>query len=270
LRLRHGGRLGARIVLRSYPGERATLVGIVEIQRGVNDVTLSRLNIEGTGDENTVKILSARDVVEKSNITNYRRGASCMILGDNSGWGQAMQPIIRHNRIHDCGSNALDYNHQHGIYGANVVAGRIVYNVIWNVAAKAVQLYPNAQQTRFAYNIIDGGGPSVRGGVIFGGDDTHASNDNVVEHNIIAYARSYNIDASWEATVGSGNIVRKNCLWAGREGNIDLEAGGFSASGNIVANPLFVNRNQHDYRLRRRSSCWQVFFDAGTTRSRRR
>jgi hypothetical protein len=256
--MRRSGRADARVVVRSYPGERATLVGIVLIPHGVNDVTLSRLNILGTGSQNTVKVNSLGDIVEHNNITNNQRGASCMILGSNDGWGQAVAPIIRHNRIHDCGSNDLDYNHQQGIYAENVVDGEIVHNVIWNVAAKAIQLYPNAQRTRFAYNIIDGGGPSIRGGALFGGDDTYTSNNNVIEHNVIAYARTYNIDAFWERAVGTGNVAMQNCVWRGEAGNINFDAGGFTASKNVVADPRFVNRGRHDYRLRPRSRCRRI------------
>ena len=41
-----------------------------------------------------------------------------------------------------------------------------------------------------AYNVIDGGSPSVRGGVVFGGEADYQSSDNVVELNVIAYATS--------------------------------------------------------------------------------
>jgi hypothetical protein len=257
LRTHHGGAPGAPITIRSYPGERAKLVGIIYLAQGSNYVTLSALGIEGTGEENTIQIHSDHDIVEDSSITNAWRGNSCMILGDTSGDGAATLPIIRRNRFHECGSRE-NGNQDHAIYAANVNGGQIVDNVFWNTAAYAIQIYPNAHRVRFAHNVVDGDAPSVRGGVFFGGDSDYASSDNVVEYNVIAYAQTFNIDFSWDGATGSNNIARRNCLWAGREGNINTERGGFSRIDNKVANPLFVNKTKHDYRLKPRSRCRRV------------
>ena len=276
LQPRRGGAPGAPITIRSYPGERAKLVGIVYIERGINYVTLSALDIEGTGGENTVQITSANDIVEDSSITNAWRGNSCMILGDTSGDGAATLPIIRRNRFHECG-NPENGNLNHAIYASNLDGGQIVNNLFWNTSALTIQLYPNAHHVRFAHNVVDGDAPSVRGGVFFGGDSDYASSDNVVEYNVIAYAQTFNIDSGWDGATGSNNVARHNCLWAGREGNINTEGGGFSRVDNKVANPLFVNKKKHDYRLKRRSPCRRVVgFDtaallrAGATRAARR
>ncbi len=200
-----------------------------------------------------MKINAADVVVESSDITNAWRGVNCIILGNNEGWGPAVRPVIRGNRIHECGSpdNA---SLEHGIYAANTDGGRIVGNRIWNVTGYAMQLYPNSQRMRVTRNIVDGGEPSVRGGIVVGGDDEYASNGNVIEHNVIAYARTYNVRSSWEGRVGHGNIVRTNCLWAGAQGNVDAD-GGMVATRNRVADPRFVNRARHDYRLAARSRC---------------
>jgi hypothetical protein len=276
LQPRRGGAPGAPITIRSYPGERAKLVGIIYIERGINYVTLSALDIEGTGGENTVQITSANDIVEDSSITNAWHGNSCMILGDTSGDGAATLPIIRRNRFHECG-NPENGNLNHAIYASNVNAGQIVDNLFWNTSALTIQLYPNAHHVRFAHNVVDGDAPSVRGGVYFGGDSDYASTDNVVEYNVIAYAQTFNIDSGWDGATGSNNVARHNCLWAGREGNINTEGGGFSRVDNKVANPLFINKKKHDYRLKRRSPCRRVVgFDtaallrAGATRPARR
>ena len=138
---------------------------------------------------------------------------------------------MRLNRIHECGSNAVAYNRHHGVYAADVVDGQIVDNLFWNSAAYAIQLYPNAQRTRFAHNVVDGDDPSVRGGVLFGGDSSYNSRDNVVEQNVITYARTHNVESWWGGTVGSGNVARNNCLWAGAQGNIGPQVG-FSAINN--------------------------------------
>jgi Right handed beta helix region len=263
LRMRRGGVRDAPVTIRSYPGERATLVGIVHVPRGSNYVRLSRLTIRGTGGSNTVKIYAHRVIVQKSTITNWGRGDSCMILGSNDGYGRATRVVVRSNRFHNCGSLAHD-NKDHGIYAQNVANGQIVGNVFWNSAGRAIQLYPNAQQTRFAHNVVDGGPPSVRGGVLFGGDSQHASNNNVVEYNVVAYAVTDNITSNWEdGLVGTGNIARRNCVWNAGNDNIDRDEGGFVPQANTVANPMFVSRLTRDYRLRSESECRDVVgFDA--------
>jgi Right handed beta helix region len=261
VRFDHGGRPGARITLRSYPGERATLLGNVSVTNDSDYVTLSRLRIEGTGGSNTVKIYAAHAVVESSVITNAWRGRSCMILGSDS-YGVAVGPIVRRNRFRECGSR-FNGNQDHAVYAQSVVDGTIIGNVFWNSAAYAIVLYPNAQRTRVAYNVVDGSAPSVRGGVLFGGESSQASSDNVVERNVIAYAETYNIAATWDDTIGTGNVAARNCLWGGKEGNVDRSEGGFRTHGNVVANPAFQNRERRNYRLRAASLCRRVIGSAG-------
>ena len=243
--------------IRSYPGERAKLVGIVLVRSTASGVTLSHLDIEGTGPENTVKVYAADVIVEDNDVTNAWRGRSCMILGSNSGYGQALRVIVRRNFFHECG-NPANGNLDHGIYAQNVLDGEIVGNVFWNLASYAIQLYPNAYRTRFAHNVIDGASPSIRGGVVFGGDTSYASKDNVVEYNVVAYAASYNITSTWSGAVGSGNVARNNCVWAGSSGNVNTSKGGFTASGNVTSDPLFVSRSSRDYRLSPLSPCLAV------------
>jgi chitodextrinase len=243
--------------LRSYPGERARLVGIIQVKSTAARVTLSDLDFEGTGGANTVKVYAPDVVLERNSITNLGRGNSCLILGSNSGYGQAARAVVRRNRFHDCGSVA-NGNKDHGIYAQNVIDGQITDNVFWNSAAYAVQLYPNAQRTRFAHNVVDGDAPSVRGGVLFGGDGSYASSDNVVEDNVIAYAETYNITSTWSGPVGSGNVARANCLWAGTMGNVNTSKGGFTAYANTVADPLFLDRLHRDYRLAPTTACLGV------------
>lgn len=238
--------------IRSYPGERARLIGIVVVRNTANTVTLSHLDVEGNGTQNTIQVYAADFVIEDNSITNLGRGRSCMMLGDNAGTGAAVRTIVRRNRFHDCGKPA-NGNQDHGIYTGNLVDGQIVNNIFWNSSAYAIHLYPNAQRTRVAYNVIDGDSPSVRGGVIVAGDSNYASKDNVIELNIIAYSQTSNIETYWESAVGTGNVARRNCVWAGRVANIT--GNGLTASENLVADPLFVNRANRDYRLSLSSPC---------------
>ena len=192
-------------------------------------------------------------MLEESDITNAWRGRSCLILGNNEGGGQAVAPIVRGNTFHECG-NPENGNLDHGVYAANVLDGEIVDNLFYNSAAYTIQLYPNAQRTRFAHNVVDGSGPSVRGGIVFGGDGRFASGDNVVERNVIAYAATAAITSYWEGPVGTGNLARDNCVWGSRGDDITAEWG-FTAVANRVARPLFASRSARDYRLAPGSQC---------------
>jgi hypothetical protein len=135
------------------------------------------------------------------------------------------------------------------------VDGEIVDNLFYNSAAYTVQLYPNARRTRFAHNVVDGSGRSVRGGIVFGGDNRYASSDNVVERNVIAYAATAAITSYWEGPVGTGNIARDNCVWGSRYDDDITREWGFTAVGNRVARPLFAGRDARDYRLAAGSQC---------------
>ena len=196
---RRGGRAGAPLTLRSYPGERAKLVGIIDIPHGADYITLSGLAIEGTGagGANSVKVYSRGVVIEDSDITNAWRGRSCLMLGNVSGGGQAVAPIIRGNTFHECGDTD-NGNHDHAIYAANVAGGEIVDNLFYNSAAYGSSSTRTPTNMRFAYNVVDGSAPSIRGGLVFGGDEDHASSNNTVEHNVIAHAATNAITSNWE------------------------------------------------------------------------
>ena len=242
----------SNVTVMAYPGERPVLRGLVIIRNGANAVHLANLSVEGPGGSNTIQVYGDDFVLEGSDITNSWRGRSCMMLGDNSA-GTPDRPVIRNNRFHECG-NLSNGNQDHAIYAAHVVDGRISSNTFWDSAAYAIQLYPDAQGTIVSHNTIDGGSPSVRGGVIFGGDSNNASSGNVVEYNVIAYAATYNIDSWWGGPVGNSNIARYNCVYGGGAGNI-APTKGFVSQDNVIANPLFEDRSTSDYTLLATSPC---------------
>jgi hypothetical protein len=239
----------------SYPGERAVLHGIVVARSGASKVELANVTVDGDGSQNTIQVYAADFTLAGSDVTNSWRGRSCMMLGESSA-GTAIRPVIRGNRFHECG-NPANGNKDHAIYANQVVDGLITENVFWNSAAYAIQLYPNAQNTVFSHNVVDGGG-SVRGGVIFGSESSGVpSSGNTVANNIITYAATYNLESYWGGTPGTGNSARSNCLYGGALGNIGTTSG-YSSQNNTSADPQFVNRTAHDYRLKTGSDCLAV------------
>jgi hypothetical protein len=256
LKFFHGGRPKAPVTIRSYPGERARLKGVVYFPQGSPHVTLRDVDIDGrapwlTSDTVTVQIMAADVTFEGNDLTN-RGLKSCMILGSNSGWGRAVRTHIRRNVIHGCGNpghGMLD----HGIYAENVLDADISGNVFWGNAAYAVHLYPNAQGTRVTRNVMADNG----GGVIFAGEGSRASSRNLVERNVIARSRhDFNITFYWPTrqTVGTGNVARDNCLFDGARGNIARQVG-FAAAGNVIADPKFANPAARDYRPAAGTAC---------------
>lgn len=249
----------AGIAVRSYPGERATLRGVVFVPQGSNRVTLSDLNFDGrqtvvTGTSTPVgiQVMAFDTVIERNDITNHRV-KSCMILGSNSGWGQAQRTVVRLNRFHDCG-NPANGGLDHSIYAQNSVDGAITDNVFTGSSAYAIQLYPNADRNHVARNVIDG---NARG-LVFGGNTTLTSDSNVVEHNLItnSYAR-YNVEDSWSGPEGTGNVLQRNCVHNGASGNL-ANPDGWTATENLVVDPQYVDRAAGDLRLRAGSPCLTV------------
>jgi hypothetical protein len=247
------GRGGTTVT--SFPGERARLTGgYVYVPQGSDHVTVSHLDIDDpVGSQVTVQIMAANTLLERLDITNRRRH-SCVIVGSNAGAGAAAFTVIRESRIHDCGDPAHG-NQDHAIYVENSAGARITDNLFWNASGWAVHLYPNARRTTVAHNVIDGNGR----GVIFAGDSTLASSHNVVSQNLITNSTvEYNLQSWWGGPVGTGNVARSNCLYNGRLGNIASPRTGFTAVANKIADPSYVDRQQHDYRMRAGSPCLAV------------
>ncbi len=253
---RHGGSAGAPLTLSSAPGETATIRGgIVYVPSGSEHVTLVNLHIDTAGaGQPGIQLMSGSTSLVGDDITNGSTKSSCIILGNNDGWGQARDTLIQDDVIHQCGSPG-DGNQDHAIYFDNSVGAVINHNVIWGAAAYAIHLYESAQDSTITENVIADNGY----GVIFAGSESHYSNGNVVERNIIAGARhSYDIESYFPHSVGHGNLAADNCLAGGRPQPITTVKLGFSVRSNVVADPMFADAAHHDYTLRSGSPCLGV------------
>lgn len=252
LRFGHGGRSGARITVRGYPGERARLAGVVYVPRGADSVTLSQLDVDDPtpfARQITIQVNARDTVLDSLDVTNDAR-KNCVILGSLGRYGPAVHTIVRDSVLHRCGDPA-NHLRDHAIYVSNASRTRITGNLIWGAGGFAVQLYPRARGTVVRGNVIADNG----GGVIFGGEGAYASSGNVVERNVIAgSAGDFNLASYWPARVGTGNAARDNCLLAGSGGDVDPD-GGFAVDGNAFGDPSFADGGAHDYRLIRVTPC---------------
>lgn len=258
LRFSHAGRPDARITLAGYPGETATLRGgPLYVPSGSNDVTITHLHIDTKGAGQVgVQIMSADDELTNDNITNENTPGSCVILGSDTGWGQARNTLVADNVVHQCGYNPADPFEDHGIYDDNTVDATITRNIFWGMPyGWGVQLYPNAQGTQVTHNVINNRGQ----GVVIGGDSTYTSSGNVIAYNVITTTiRGYDIESWWGGAVGASNIAVRNCLYNPHSLVIQQPSLGLSAADNMIAKPRYANAAKDNYLLSPRSPCIPV------------
>lgn len=201
--------LRAGTTLRSAPEERATIyVDSLIVPSSSTDVTISDLSIVGGDDSLTVVAVGDGFTLERNDISNDDAGTSCVLVGSQDHRTEA--GIIRDNVIHSCGQDGEDLHH--GIYAQNVGPDEdgtgllIEGNVIYDVAAYAVQLFPESIGAVVRRNVIDGGGRSIRGGIVLDGE---VSRDHLIEENVIARTQTGAI----VQRSGTGHQSRGNCFW---------------------------------------------------------
>ena len=180
------------ITLTRYAGDKATVKGRFYVPEGADNVTVEGLYLDGTNPDGLPSPTVNADGVtfRRNDVTNYHRSI-CFTLG-HPDWGRADNTTIEFNRIHDCGRLPAT-NHDHGIYVATATNTLIRGNWIYDNADRGVHLYPDAQKTTITGNVIDGNGE----GLIFSGEFGVASNDTLVEGNVITNSKVRNNVESW-------------------------------------------------------------------------
>ena len=210
------------------------MVGRLHVADEANNVVVQQLDLDG---RNRARLpgptINGDNVVFRDNDVTNRHTTICFLLGSIE-WGRARGTVIERNRIHNCGEMPPS-NHHHGIYVEASERARITGNWIYDNADRGVQLFPDAQNTYVAGNVIDGNGQ----GIVF----SRKSSNNVVENNVLSNPLvRYNIE-SFELT-GSGNVARRNCVWSTRHwGNAGIQLDiGIPVLDNVVTDPGYLNR----------------------------
>jgi hypothetical protein len=232
--------------LTSYPGETATINASSQIELSGSNLTISKLKIVGSSGL-TIRVYGDNIVINGNDITNNHNGMSCIIVGGSTIMTHNL--TVTGNTIHGCGGagSTLD----HGIYASHFIGMTVTDNLFYNNSGYSIQLYPEATGAIVTHNVIDGGPPSTRGGIVV--DASPTSDNHDIERNIIAYTVSGGIvDKS-----GTGNQANYNCFFSNSSGNIG-GGGSISQIGNITADPMFVNRAAGNYRLGTNSPCLSV------------
>jgi hypothetical protein len=244
-------------VLRSYPHERATIIGRIYISATADGSVLEGLNLDGQNAKGSPSpSIDASNVTVRNNDIYNGHTAICFGLGQ-PGFGEAVNVKILDNRIHGCGKLPAA-NHDHGIYVVWGEGTLIRGNLIYDNADRGIQLYPDAHESLVVGNVIAGNGQ----GIVFGGDEVSASTGNIARYNVISDSVTrFNIESSWGGTTGAGNYAVSNCVWSAQggylsgapsgSGILDQQIG-FQAFDNRVANPGFGDIASGDLRVRNR------------------
>jgi Right handed beta helix region len=254
VRIWRGGRPGARVVLMSSPGQTARIVGRLEIVQGANYVTVAGLELNGRNPARleSPMIDSNHDTFAYDDVTNDHTGI-CFGIG-NPTWGWATGTLITHDLVHGCGRMAPGDNYQHGLYIGAATDTTVAWDIIYDNAARGIQLYPDAQHTTIDHNIISGNGE----GILIGGEGGKASSFTNVFDNVISDARArHDVESWWPPgnPVGVDNRVHNNCIWGGREGGIDTASGGIIARHNMTVNPGYADASADNYAMSSTSPC---------------
>jgi parallel beta-helix repeat protein len=270
-RITKGGASGQAVTLRSLPGERATYSGWMVVAETANFVTVEDMTIDGSTaplnadgwTHSTPTIRGDHVSFLRNDVTNRHRGI-CFLVGQAD--TTASDTLIQGNRIHNCGHLPAT-NHHHGIYASNSQNARILDNWIYKNADRGVQLYPNADGTLIAGNVIDRNGL----GVLFSGSGAQVSEGNELRNNIITNSRiRWNVAENYNQTrlVGRDNTVHHNCLRATHRDKYYNTDGGINPTSrwlvihdNLRAAPGYVAAKAvpADYRLDASSECRAVY-----------
>ena len=172
---------------------------------------------------------------------------TCISIGINAP-SRAVDAVLDGVSVHGCG-RAAGHAQAAGIAISYATGTRLTNSYVYDNPARGVQLYPDAQRSFIANNVIDGqrNGMGDGMGIQFAGDTTRASSDNLVQHNVISNNESYEVGFNWEGPVGTGNVLRENCLFHPQNSNATIQPGGprgFSEEGNSPSvDPIYVNRS---------------------------
>ncbi len=207
------GTSSARILVSSYPGERAVIKGLVSISNP-RFVTFNAFNVTwntGNYDQHMFKITGGSGwVLQSSEIWGARSFADLLIAGSPHGWA------VRYNVIHDTYGGEADVNRSHNIYAntnLDATAGVIERNLIYNAT--------HGTNLKLAGAGGSGGGAAnvlVRYNTLYNatqplliGDGSH---NITATRNIIGKSAKGNVVRLYDL-VGGGNSVRDNVLFAG-------------------------------------------------------
>jgi hypothetical protein len=250
----------------SYPGEHATLLGSLRVERPATGAVVENLTLDGKNPDNYFNpIIYADNAIMRNNEITNEHTTNCVHLAHYYDDPAPTNVVIENNNIHDCGVLPAQ-NHQHGIY---IAASRhliIRNNVIWNTADRGIQLYTDVKDTQIYGNVINNNGV----GIIISGADGLTTSNTLIQHNLITYSNVRHNVESWfgpGTSPGTNNVVRDNCIhgaqgwYAGSDDSGMGDQEGFTATDNVNADPGYENAPAGDFKMSPDSPCAGIFAD---------
>ncbi len=241
-----GGARNKRMVLRSVPGEEATLEGSIYVPEGSDYVSIADMRIDasendpdGPSSSQAIRIMAEHTNIRGNDITNHRPdvdpedAGSCILLGEEG--RHAEDTNVKGNRIHQCGNTDSEDSNGHGLYVSHASDTRIVDNLVYDNAASGIQLYPDSRDSRVEGNVLDANEQNLL--------VNDGSPDNTASGNVFSNPTdSHNVKVG----DGEGNKVTGNCLWSeGGESGFE-PAENVSASENVTAGPQYEDRESFE------------------------
>lgn len=247
------------ITLAPYEDEAVTLEGEIKVLPPGSGSTIQGLRLNGASGESQIgpRIYADGVTLRDNEITNDH-ASICVSVGRYYSSPPPQGVMIERNRIHDCGA-LPPTNKDHGIYLSEARDTIVRDNWIYNNTDRGIQLYPNADGSTITGNVLDSNGE----GVVFAGEGSNTSSNNVVADNVISNSNlGWNVYSNPNGTRAEGNVLRHNCLWAGdaapdyeSNGGVETPSENFTARANSVVDPLYVDRDARDYTLSSDSRC---------------
>jgi hypothetical protein len=162
---------------------------------------------------------------------------------------------------------------QHGVELVHTIDARIVDDAIYGNADRGIQLWPDADGTVVAHDVLDGNGSNLNLGAYV--PDEFFTENTLVRDNIVANSvlRSCSIcdvpPGDTTQIVGYfppgegtfGNVVENNCIFE-PDSSRNFEGYGYLQRENVLAEPLYVDASSGNYGLQSESPCTGFGLDA--------
>ena len=272
--IRAGGTQNRPLVLTTVRGRgRAHVNGIVQVNDSASWVVLERLFLDSRNpplvDGVGIKIFGDHVVLRDSEVTSGGERI-CVQTGDANGrYGIAWYPLIERNRIHGCGNRgprgSKSYPSGHAVYMQADRFARVRDNYIYDtnyggtLGGRGIQLWPDSQDATIEHNVIDN---SNAWNVIVSGSryPTGTTHGAKIRRNVMTNPVEYNLTTTWLGVEPQpGVAVTENCVTPGFRGYFALVTWegkpSYVEQDNVRADPLYVDREAKDFRLRSGSPC---------------
>jgi hypothetical protein len=214
INMKSGSPTQARITIKGYPGESATIRAAIEHLDGDAPATLDGLKIDSHGASHaSIRWWGDNLTVRYVSVTNrHDTGSndSCIHMGASGGGGLAENAILEYSRMHNCGAPLGSGSRgAHGLYNNNSRGATIRHNIFDHNSERGLQNYPNSVNSDEYGNILIENG----GNVSFNGSARGVKFHNNVAANPVR-AWNVKVGADQYTKMTPGNTVTDNCLFS--------------------------------------------------------